>query len=250
MTAVTAPGDVVHRFLPPILSALAPLAALPAAAALAWNMLSAADFGYPLLYDALDIDRHIQRFAPENRYRHGFGATSEAEHQALFAAIVSAINRGGDGLRALSYRPAPGAAPVALLREPEIVHLEHVAGLVGQLRLAGLIGAGWLLGTVLLLRRHRRPLDRRALLAGGAGVVVAAGLFTWAGFDPGGGFDRLHEWVFPPGHQWFFYYQESLMTTLMKAPHLFGPMGAALVLLTLALLAAMLWLAWRCTVRP
>ncbi len=35
-------------------------------------------------------------------------------------------------------------------------------------------------------------------------------------------FYALHELLFPDGHQWFFYYQESLMSTMMKAPELFG----------------------------
>lgn len=233
--------------LPSALSALAPLAALPAAAALAWTLLSAIDFGYPLLYDALDIDRHIERYGPENRYRQGFATTTHAERQALFAAIVAAINRGGEGLREIAYRPATGGGPVPLLREPEVVHLAHVAHLIGILRLAGLAGAGWLALTVLALRRAGRPLGGRALWLGGGVVIALAGIFAWAGFDPGGWFDHLHEWVFPPGHQWFFYYQESLMTTLMKAPDLFGPMGAALVTLTLTLLAGLLWLARHCT---
>ncbi len=234
--------------LPSALSALAPLAALPAAAALAWSLLSAVDFGYPLLYDALKIDRHIERYGPENRYRQGFESTTHAERQALFAGIVAAINQGGEGLRELAYQPAANTQSVPLLREPEIVHLTHVAHLIGTLRLTGVAGAGWLLLITLpLLRRAGRPLGGRALWVGGGAVIALAGIFAWAGFDPGGWFDYLHEWAFPPGHQWFFYYQESLMTTLMKAPDLFGPMGAALVTLTLALLAALLWIVRRCT---
>ena len=44
-----------------------------------------------------------------------------------------------------------------------------------------------------------------------------------------------HELVFPDNHQWFFYYQESLMSTIMKAPALFGPIAFQLLLLTLLL---------------
>jgi hypothetical protein len=41
--------------------------------------------------------------------------------------------------------------------------------------------------------------------------------------------------VFPPGHAWFFYYEDSLMTTLMQAPHLFGFIAVAIGVLALAL---------------
>ena len=41
----------------------------------------------------------------------------------------------------------------------------------------------------------------------------------------------MHEWVFPAEHQWFFYYQESLMTVLMKAPDLFGAIAILIAVL-------------------
>lgn len=43
----------------------------------------------------------------------------------------------------------------------------------------------------------------------------------------------LHTIVFPADHQWFFYYEESLMSTLMKAPALFAPISILLILLGL-----------------
>jgi len=78
---------------------------------------------------------------------------------------------------------------------------------------------------------------------------VLAGGLALASFDVGEGglFAWLHEQVFPPGHQWFFYYQESLMTTLMKAPHLFGPVALALAGVTLACFLALLAAARRLT---
>ena len=41
----------------------------------------------------------------------------------------------------------------------------------------------------------------------------------------------MHEMVFPDDHQWFFYYQDSLMTTLMKAPDIFFAIGAVWAIL-------------------
>ncbi|MGD8710284.1 MAG: DUF1461 domain-containing protein [Ectothiorhodospiraceae bacterium] len=226
-------------------TALAGLAAVICAflvsAALAWQLLSQVNFGYRFLYGALDIDAHIARYGPENRFRHGFETTSRAERIALFGGIVDAINNGGEGLRELRYHPAGGAA-TPLLRAPEIEHLELVAGLVNGVRLLGLIAAGVLAALAILMHRFRIPLSRRGI-AGGIGLALAAGAaVTIASFDGGktGLFGRLHEMVFPPGHQWFFYYQDSLMTTLMKAPDLFGPMAAMLAVVTLLIVVPLL----------
>ena len=35
-------------------------------------------------------------------------------------------------------------------------------------------------------------------------------------------FNQLHVWAFPDDHQWFFYYEDSLMSTMMKAPVIFA----------------------------
>jgi uncharacterized membrane protein len=56
-------------------------------------------------------------------------------------------------------------------------------------------------------------------------------------------FYAFHEAIFPPDHQWFFYYQDSLMSTMMKAPFLFGYIAAALVALALVYLWALFLLA-------
>jgi hypothetical protein len=45
----------------------------------------------------------------------------------------------------------------------------------------------------------------------------------------------LHTAVFPDNHQWFFYYEESLMSTLMKAPDLFAPISIQLLMLGIGL---------------
>tara|TARA_Y100000588_G_scaffold356149_1_gene412087 strand:- start:498 stop:764 length:267 start_codon:yes stop_codon:yes gene_type:complete len=66
-----------------------------------------------------------------------------------------------------------------------------------------------------------------ALSAITTGVVFALGpkqVFYW-----------FHIKVFPEGHQWFFYYQESLMSTLMKAPDLFGFIAVLIAVLTLSI---------------
>src|SRR5690606_5060552 len=51
----------------------------------------------------------------------------------------------------------------------------------------------------------------------------------------------LHEQIFPDEHEWFFYYQDSLMTTLMKAPDLFGFIAVILVILMMVLWSLTIW---------
>lgn len=215
---------------------------LLAAAYLAWLALSAVDFFYPALYAALDIDAHIERYAPQNRYRDGFEHTSDAARKALFGDIVDAINSGGRGLEALSYRPGAGSEPVPLLRQPEIEHLRLVGHLVSRLKTAGRVALGAFLAVVAAMA-WRRVQPAPMLAVGGAALgALAVTALVFASFDvsDSGWFARLHNWAFPPDHQWFFYYQDSLMTTLMKAPDLFGPMAAALGLATFLIYAGLL----------
>jgi len=224
---------------------LALLAGLWLALFLAWQVLAAVDFGYPLWYELAEIDDTIAAYGPRNRYRDGFEETDRREHLRLFGAIVDAVRHGGDGLRALRYRDPGGRALGRLLRPAEVRHLEDVAGLVARFRWSAVAAAAMLLGMVLVLRRGRarRP-GWAALLGPPVLVLVLAALSVWL-IGPERTFYAWHEQVF--SGQWFFYYQESLMTTLMKAPVLFAYIAAAWgtigLLLFAVLLAALLRLA-------
>lgn len=211
--------------------------ALPACLFLAWVVLARFDFLYPVWYRVLAIDRHIAVYAPQNRIRPHFQLTRQAERERLFAALVAAVHDGGRGLEALRYHTPDGRPLGRLLTESEITHLHDVAALVrhGQ-RLGGAAVGVWLLWSVRLVRRrHRPPLARMAsgllILLAGAGTIIAL-------LGPTRLFYAWHEWLFPPDRPWFFYYQESLLTTLLKAPDLFGAIGIAWVGLTLILLIA------------
>lgn len=215
---------------------------------LAWASLRMVDFGYPVLYSALEIDAHIDRFAPENRFRHGFAATSREQRIALFGEIVDAVHAGGQGLQQLRYRDAQGRS-IALLRQPEVVHLRSVARLIDRLEVVswGMLAA--LAATLAAMRWVPLPPPRARRVAAGSAIAVLAGAAAVLALGPENVFNTLHTWIFPAGEQWFFYYQESLMTTLMKAPDLFGAIAVLLLLTALAfgaalLLACRLWL-WR-----
>lgn len=211
--------------------------ALLAALYLAWRSLAAVDFLYPVLYEPAGIGEHIDTFGPKNRYKQGFEQTGRAEREALFAAIAKSIRNHGRGLESLTYHGPDGTA-LGLLRSPEIVHLRDVARLVHFLEIAGLMALALLAFQIVVLRRQQRQLPGAGRLFGitAVGVLGVAALVT--AFGPRKVFYALHELAFPADHQWFFYYQDSLMSTMMKAPFLFGYIAVALV--TLALLY--LWL--------
>ena len=192
---------------------------------LAWHLLAQVSFGYGLAYTFLDIQQHIETYGPDNRYKQGFGQTSPEEHKALFAAITESVQNSGQGLRDIKYE-RPDGSPSRLLREPEVVHLEDVALLVDAFYWAG-AGAGALgalVGWIAYRQRLRPPRPSRvltalALVPAGCGAILAL-------LGPVEVFYGLHDLVFPPEHEWFFYYEDSLMSTMMIAPYLFGVIGA------------------------
>jgi hypothetical protein len=228
---------------------LLPASAL-AALWLAWHALAAVDFLYPAFYDTIGVHEHIQEFAPENRYKRGFEDTTPAERQRLFAAIVDAIHHSGEGLEELTYHDAAGRPVDRLLRPPEVGHLQDVARLLDRLLPAGALAMAWVVVHLLLMRRlgWTLPPLRRLLGYSLAAVGVAVAVVLLIG--PRRVFAWAHDLVFPPDHPWFFYYQDSLMSTFMMAPYLFG--AIALVMLPLAVLgyAGLLWLAGRVAAQP
>ncbi len=218
---------------------------LLAASLLAWHLLAQVDFGYSLGYPLLHIDQHIERFGPENRYKTGFGETSQEEHARLFHEISRSIQNDGKGLAEIRYT-LPNGDSSRLMRPPEVVHLQDVARLVSHYYLAGLIAAALLVILVFYTwRRRLAPPKPGKVLAITAASLAAAGIALWL-IGPVKVFYWLHEYAFPADHPWFFYYQDSLMTTLMKAPDLFGFIGALLLVLTLLLwaLSGALMLHW------
>jgi hypothetical protein len=205
---------------------------------IAWHALSSVNFLYPMWHKALDIDQTVRVYAPQNRYRHGFERTTGAEHARLFAAILHAVENGGRGLENLRYRDAAGKPIDLLLTAPEIVHLRDVARLVHAFQLFGWTCSLIFVAVGLSLRikpAPRPPVIKMlvyftAIILLGIALILAIGAKTV--------FYKLHTWIFPPGHQWFFYYQDSLMTTLMKAPVLFAGIAAEwLVLATVVFIA-------------
>lgn len=205
--------------------------ALVAAVYLAWSILARVDFLYPQAYDLLGIDQAIATYGPQNRLRRGFERTNRAERIGLFAQIVAAVFDDSGDLGQIVYHDADGAPIGRLLTRPEIVHLEDVARLVHVIDWIGAGAVGLWLTLLVLARWQRlpRPSMRRHGLAGGL-VLTAVAAGVWL-IGPERVFYRMHGWIFPEGHRWFFYYQESLMTLLMKAPDLFGVIALEIIAL-------------------
>jgi hypothetical protein len=206
----------------------------------AWHLLAQINFAYPLGYQILAIDEHIQEYGPLNRYKSDFAQTIPAEHKHLFGEITRAVQNHGEGLAHISYR-LPDGKFTPLMREAEVIHLQDVANLIDMFYIAGLIGTGvWvLLLAYAYAARCPFPDVKKILLGFVAALVVltittlvigAETVFYW-----------LHEQIFPDEHEWFFFYQDSLMTTLMHAPQLFGLISVLLVALLILLWAFSMW---------
>ncbi|MBA2410922.1 MAG: DUF1461 domain-containing protein [Gammaproteobacteria bacterium] len=212
------------------------LAALVSAAYIAWLALAQVNFLYPVWHDLIGIDRTIEIYGPQNRYRQGLELTSKAERSRLFAGIVDGIHDRGAGLDALAYHDNEGHALGTLLREPEILHLKDVAALVDTFSRAGIVAiiASAALLQAIRKRRLAAP-PAKSLLPGLLVPMIALAVIVLVA-GPVNTFYWLHTVVFPAGHEWFFYYQDSLMSTMMRAPVLFGYIALVWALLTLLLL--------------
>lgn len=200
---------------------------------LGWQSMRAVDFGYPILYDILDIDAQITHYGPQNRYKNDFAATDRVERERLFQEIVAAIHHGGSGLADLRYHHPDGKEIDVFLRAPEVVHLEDVARLLDRLtQFTAVVAAAGLVGIALVWFFSTPLMGTLRILMGIGGVVGISGVAI-ALVGAKEVFYYLHTVIFPADHQWFFYYQESLMTTLMKAPAIFGPIAVAVVFVSL-----------------
>jgi hypothetical protein len=208
---------------------------LIALALVSWHLLAQWHFAYPLGYQLLDLDKNIAEFAPLNRYKDDFELTTPEEHWRLFGEISYAVQASGAGLRDISYRLKNGET-TALMHDAEIIHLQDVANLIDRFYLAGSISLLVWIGLIVFVYQQKLkiPPIKKILLGFLVGFIAIA--VTVLAIGPTAVFYWFHVQIFPDGHQWFFYYQDSLMTTLMKAPDIF----AFIALLLLALLIT-LW---------
>jgi len=202
-----------------------------------WHLLAQLHFAYPTGYQLLHLDKHIAEYAPLNRYKDDFEFTTAKDHWRLFGEISDAVQASGAGLREISYSLKNGST-TTLMHEAEITHLQDVANLIDVFYVAGMICLLFWIGLIFLAHQQRLTLPpiKKILLGFLTGFAIIATAVLLIG--PKAVFYWLHVQVFPDGHQWFFYYQDSLMTTLMKAPDIF-----AFIVLLLVSLLIILWCA-------
>lgn len=196
-----------------------------------WWLLATADFFYAPLHDTIGIDSHIEKYAPKNNEnKMGFERTTKTERVALFHGIVEAIHNKGIGLEKLSYLNSQNQK-VTLLTDAEVIHLKDVANLLEKLNPAVLVAVIlWILLLFYLFIWRARIPSAQQLLLYSLFLVLLSALVLLLG--PEKVFNQLHIWIFPDNHQWFFYYEDSLMSILMKAPDLFAYIAGIWVILS------------------
>lgn len=213
------------------ISALA-VSGLIVAVAASWLILASFNFSYGFWHDYGGIGPAIEKYAESNRFKRGFQFTTKAQRQQLFEEINSAVHSSGSGLSDIVFR-VEGFEPQTLLTDVEVVHLQDVAHMIDKgLALALGVLVFWVcVWLYFALARRRLPgLWSQTVAIGG---VLAVGAFIILIIGPVDVFYWLHTVAFPDDHQWFFYYQDSLMSTMMYAPILFGWIALELLLLTL-----------------
>ena len=192
---------------------------------LAWATLYQLEFSYGRWHDVGGIGAAIEKFGPQNYYRFGFAETTKEQREELFQQISYAVHHDGEGLADISYQ-VPGYPRQTLLTTDEVLHLGDVAVLVNKVK--WLVVAGtvcWLLIIFYYYHNGIRPPSVLNQLLAILGLMVVFVLVLIA-VGPTKAFSKMHEWVFPPGNPWFFYYQQSLMSTMMWAPRLFAWVAA------------------------
>lgn len=212
---------------------------------IAWNINAAANFLYSTWYEVLNLDETISKYAPDNKFKKGFEHTNKQQHIELFSGIVAGIQRDGEGLRVLSYIEKENHAKRTLLTDAEVIHLEDVANLVSKFKYLVIFGSLTAFVIFIFMRSKNTPIAKfKHYLLGGVGTMLVFSILVML-IGPTKIFYVGHEFIFPNNHQWFFYYEESLMSTMMKAPLLFGPIACQLLLLTVLLWLVALYLLQR-----
>lgn len=208
------------------------------AVASAWWLSSRIDYGFPFWYQVLGIEQHIDQYAPQHPRKRGFEQLPPEQHWRAFAQITAAVHDRGQRLEDIYYR-GPDGVPVALLDSLETAHLQDVTVLLQRFSLVtlGLIPLWLLLG---LASTRLPPPGWRQRLPVVIGVPLLLALVLLIA-GPTAVFYALHEWLFPPENPWFFYWEQSLMSTLMKAPVLFGGIAVQIAGLGLLLLVPIYW---------
>ena len=194
---------------------------------ISWWGLKKVDFAYPVLYEPMGIAKHIEKYAPQNtQHKKGFEQTTKAERLDLFHGVVESIQNHGVGLDTLSYSTPSTLSTrqnkkTLLFTPAEVTHLTDVAKLLDNLKplMIGAIILWMVLVVTFYYKKVKLPSNKQLV---NSTFIILLLISAVLALGPEKIFNQLHVWIFPDNHQWFFYYEESLMSTMMKAPDLFG----------------------------
>jgi hypothetical protein len=201
---------------------------------LSWHFLSKANFFFDTLYDMHQIESHIAEFAPQNRQnRINFELTSKNERIRIVGKILRTVNSKGVGLETIKYFNTDGVPVNLFLTLAEVEHLKDVSVLVHLMNSIAFILMIIFIIIFSLAWRYKTTTPSLLMLTCSmvGFVIITTGCIIFIG--PQIVFNELHEWVFADKSEWHFYYQDSLMTTLLKAPDTFATMAILMTAIAL-----------------
>ena len=184
------------------------------------------------------IESHIAEFAPQNRQnRNNFELTSKNERIRIVGEILRTVNSKGVGLETIKYFNTDGVPVNLFLTLAEVEHLEDVSVLVHFMNSIAFILIIIFIIIFSLAWRYKTTTPSLLMLTCSMAsfVIITTGCIIFTG--PQIVFNELHGWVFGDKSEWHFYYQDSLMTTLLKAPDTFATMA-----ILMAAIALIFWL--------
>lgn len=217
-----------------VINSMLSTALLIACVLLSWHFLSKVNFFFYHIYEYNNLQDHIDKYAPQNRNRSNFEDTKKEERVRIFGEMVTAINNNGVGLNDIEYKVSSGEKIDSFLTGPEVKHLVDVSGLVSRANKIGIIISCSILVFYILCLIFKFKSGKSFWRPGGVFVsfinictislISAAAIFVIGSREA---FHKFHELFFAGKSQWYFYYEDSLMTTLLPEP-VFGSISILL----------------------
>ena len=222
---------------------------------ISWQVSKSVNFSYSFWYQQLSIDKTIANNVLKNIHgKRDFPINDANLHQEKFIDIVNAIHQQGRGLKEISYQNAQGQVR-QFLTVSEIQHLQDVANLLDKVVKISWVSVLCLI-SIFFIYYHNSitksyavsqvaskrlsfiaiatiPSAKQKLMSVFASCLLIVAILSLWGFTSV--FYYLHTVVFPADHQWFFYYYDSLMSTIMKAPEIFAAIAGQLAIVALFL---------------
>lgn len=202
---------------------------------ISWYMLSGSNFLFSQLYEYNGIEAQVDKYGPQNRNRDNFETTTKDERVKIFGQIVHAVNNNGIGLEEITYQAPSGEIIDTFLTKPEIDHLKDVSGIISKIsKICRYLTASlFILIIFCWIRKVRNSVSiwKPFSLIISTFVILFLILFCYCAVikvGPQRVFYILHEWFFSSLAPWHFYFQDSLMTTMLTEP-LFGSIAILLV---------------------